>query len=90
MFGCKSSILDDPTTSIHYSLAEESYVKLTIENSYNTTVATLVDGVRSAGAHMVNFDSSNLAEGVYFYTIEAKGTNDNSYYKIVKQMLLVK
>ncbi len=36
LFGCKSSILDDPSTIIRYSVPEISMVKLTIENSYNT------------------------------------------------------
>ena len=42
-FGCNSSILDDPSIRIKYSVPEKSMVKLTIENSYNTTILTPVD-----------------------------------------------
>jgi len=88
--GCNSSILDDPTTSIHYSVAERSHVKLTIENSYKTLIATLVDEEQFAGTYQVSFIMSDLAEGVYFYTIELKGTDSDYYYKVTKPMILVK
>ncbi len=88
--GCKSSILDDPSTTISFSLSENCYVKLTVENSYNTIIATLVDGQRGTGTYSVDFDSENLAEGIYFYIFEARGTDDSSYYKSTKQMLLIK
>jgi uncharacterized Fe-S center protein len=90
IFGCNSSILDDPSTTIKYSVAEDSHVKLTIENSYKTLISTLVDTVQSAGAHQVSFDANDLAEGVYFYTIEARGTNSDFYLKQTKYILLVK
>ncbi|MDR3610860.1 MAG: hypothetical protein P4L27_09880 [Ignavibacteriaceae bacterium] len=41
--GCRSSILDDPSTMIDYQVPEDSHVKLTIENNYNTIIATLVN-----------------------------------------------
>ena len=90
-FGCKSSILDDPSITIQFSLAHDSNVKLTIENNYDTVVKILIDNAQmTAGAHQVTFDQNNLAEGVYYYTLEARGIEDNSYYKITKNLLLVK
>jgi len=88
--GCKSSILTDPTTTINYSVPVTSHVKLTVENNYNTLIATLVDTVESPGAHRVFFDANSIAEGVYYYTIELKGVNNNFYLKTTKTMLLVK
>jgi hypothetical protein len=87
--GCNSSILDDPSTTIKYSIPEFGHVKLTVENSYNTIIATLVDENQSAGAHEVTFDTSNLAEGIYFYTILFSGEN-GSYYKAQKNLILLK
>ena len=87
--GCNSSILDDPSTTIRYSIPESGHVKLTVENSYNTLIATLVDENQSAGAHEINFDASNLAEGIYFYTIVFNGES-GSYYKAQRHLLLLK
>ncbi len=88
--GCKSSILQDPSTKINFSIPKNCYVKITVENSYNTIIATLVDEQKGAGSYSVDFDSENLAEGIYFYILEARGTDDSSYFKSTKQMLLIK
>ena len=89
IFGCNSSIVDDPTTSIKYSVPEPSHVKLYVENSYDTIVATLVDQIQQAGAYSVSFDANNLAEGVYFYTLKMEGES-GAKYDITKQMLIIK
>lgn len=90
LIGCKSSILDDPSIVINYSVPEKSMIKLTIENSYNTIILTPVNKVQNAGDYKLNFDASNFPEGVYFYTVELKGVNTNYYSKTTKKMLLVK
>lgn len=87
--GCNSSILDDPSTVIKYSIPEPSYVKLTIENSYDTIIAVLIDGEMPAGVFDVAFDASNLAEGIYFYILEIR-TQNNNYTKTTRHMLLIK
>ena len=88
--GCESSNLVDPKTVIQYSIAENAHVKVEIENSYNTLITILVDEEQYAGYYQVEFATSNLAEGVYFYTIEAKGVNNNYYLKETKSLFLVK
>jgi hypothetical protein len=88
--GCRSSILDDPSTVIYYQIPEMSHVTLTIENNYNTVIATPVDKDLAAGNYAFSFNASNLLAGVYFYTIECKGINNNYYYKSTKKMLLIK
>ena len=88
--GCRSSILDDPSTSISFSLAEDSHVKLTIENSYHTTVSVVLDAFMVAGYQSVSTDASHFLEGIYFYTLEIRGSHSNYYLKITKQMLLFK
>jgi hypothetical protein len=87
--GCNSSILDDPSTKIQYSIPESGHVSLTVENSYNTIIATLVDENQSAGTHSVTFDTLNLAEGIYFYTLLFNGEN-GSHYKAQKHLILLK
>jgi hypothetical protein len=89
LFGCNSSILDDPATSIRYIVGETSYVKLVLINSYDTEIETLVDEEQLAGVHQVSFDNSNLAEGIYFYTLELRGES-GTYSKITRHFLLLK
>ena len=89
VFGCNSSILDDPSTHISYSIPQPSHVRLSVENSYNTQIAVLVDDDLPAGSFSANFDSSNLAEGIYFYILEIKPENGTET-KTVKKMLLIK
>ena len=92
MAGCRSSILDDPSLTIPYSVAEPSHVTVTIENSYNTVVATLVDADRQPGLYHVSFDAGGLQEGIYFYTIECRGLSLTSNYhaKSTNKILLLK
>lgn len=90
--GCESSILDtynSSAPSILYSLPTSSYVKLTFENSYNTIIYVLVDGEQAAGAYQINVPTDDLKEGIYFYTLTAKGINDASYYEATRRMILI-
>jgi hypothetical protein len=89
LFGCNSSILDDPAITINYKVEENSHVRLIVVNSYDTEIATLVDEEQPAGYYQSSFDVSNLAEGIYFYILELKG-DSGSYSKTTKQMLLIK
>jgi hypothetical protein len=61
----------NPSTTISYSLAEASDVKLTVYDMAGRRVAILIDEPQQAGRHSVQFDASNLASGIYFYRIEA-------------------
>ena len=89
-YGCESSILNDPSIMIKYSVSERSHVKLTTENSYNTLIAILVDEEQFAGDHQISFDANNLAEGIYFYTVEANGIDSDYYSKVTKPFALVR
>ena len=89
LFGCNSSIVDDPSILISFFVPEDSHVRLIVENSYDTLIATLVDEERPAGYYKVSFDASNLAEGIYFYTVELKGVS-GSYTQSTRNMLLIK
>lgn len=88
--GCRSSILDDPTTRISYTVEQPSHVKLVVENSYNTVIAVPVDNDLAIGTYSVNINSSFWLEGEYFYTIECKGLNSDYYSKTTKALLLIK
>lgn len=72
------------STTINYSIAEPSNVKLVIYSISGQKVSTLVDGFMPAGKHAATFDGSNLASGVYFYSFESRG------FKNTGKMLLIK
>jgi hypothetical protein len=74
----------NPSTRIVFTLSGRESIKLEIFDILGRKIATLVDGIREAGEHAVNFDASGLQSGVYFYQITA-GTTVQA-----KKMLLIK
>lgn len=74
----------NPATVINYSIPKESVVKLKVYNVLGKEVATLVNSNQKAGDYKIQFNASNLASGVYFYTISA-GNFVNT-----KKMILIK
>ena len=73
----------NPTTNILYSLPQQSNVKLRVYNILGQMVMELFNGSQIAGNHVVAFDASRLASGVYFYRLEA-----GSYVNVKKMVLL--
>ncbi|MGB2960605.1 MAG: M14 family zinc carboxypeptidase [Bacteroidota bacterium] len=63
----------NPATTIRYSLPRRGHVMLKVFDLLGREVETLVDEVRSAGAHSVRFDAGGLAAGVYLYRLTAGG-----------------
>ena len=66
----------NPTTTIDFSLPEAQHVTLEVVNIQGQVVRTLVDDVRSAGDHSVEWDATSdngnrVASGVYFYRLSA-------------------
>lgn len=63
----------NPSTVIGYQLPKNADVTLTVYDILGREVETLVNGRENAGEHVVTFDGSKLASGVYFYRLEAAG-----------------
>jgi hypothetical protein len=74
----------NPSTTIVFSVPKGGNVSIKIINILGQTVAELVNDFRKEGIHRVAFNASNIASGVYFYTIKY----DNKF--LSKKMLLVK
>ena len=74
----------NPSTLIKYSIPEGGFVTLDVYNLLGEKVITLVNGVHEAGRYEVNFDASNLASGIYVYSLNSGSFN------LVKKMLLMK
>jgi hypothetical protein len=61
----------NPSSTIRYSLPQESNVSLAVFSTLGQQVATLVRGEQEAGYHEVKFDATGLSSGVYFCRLEA-------------------
>jgi parallel beta-helix repeat protein len=74
----------NPTTTINYSLPENSDVSLKVYDITGSEVVELVNTAQNAGNHQVNFNASNLASGTYIYILRAKD------FVQTKKMILLK
>ncbi|HAP36526.1 MAG TPA: hypothetical protein DCQ28_11510 [Bacteroidetes bacterium] len=73
----------NPTTTIAFSIPQAGNVTLKIFDALGREVATLVNGVRSAGEFNVVFNASSLASGMYLYCLQA-----GSYVETKKLVLM--
>ncbi len=72
-------------TTIEYSLPEASTVNLVIMDIAGKVVARpVVEKEQESGIHTLQFDSADLANGMYFYTLLAGDQ------RVTKQMLIAK
>ena len=74
----------NPMTMIQFNLPQTMAVKLTVFNLMGQEVATLVNSVRVAGVHQVQWDASNLPSGMYLYRLEAGSTVLNQKMMLLK------
>jgi len=74
----------NPVTQIRYTLEQSGNVTLRVFDVLGKEVATLVNENQNAGRHVVDFNASNFASGVYLYRLEA-----GSFLQ-VKKMILMK
>ncbi|HLX11399.1 MAG TPA: T9SS type A sorting domain-containing protein, partial [Bacteroidota bacterium] len=78
----------NPTTTIRYSLPQDSKVTLEIFTVLGQRVRTLVDGNETTGEKSVSFDASRLPSGVYFYRLSAVGATKE--FRETKRLAVVK
>jgi parallel beta-helix repeat protein/predicted outer membrane repeat protein len=71
-------------TSIGYQLAAPAHVRLEVFNVVGQKVATLADREQRAGRWSINWRTSGLSSGVYFYKLTAGS------FTAIKKMMLVK
>ncbi len=79
----------NPTTMISFSLPSAQHVTLEIYNVQGQKVRTLIDEVRGAGEHAIEWDATSyagdrVASGIYFYRLTAGD------YVVSKKMTLLK
>jgi hypothetical protein len=74
----------NPVTMIKFALPKASFVTLKVYDMLGREVVELVNGQKSAGQYIVDFDASSLTSGIYFYRLESNGFVD------VKRMVVLK
>jgi hypothetical protein len=83
----------NPTTSIKYALPVDSRVTMDLYNVLGQRVRTLTNDNLAAGYHVAEWDGTGnagqqLASGVYFLQMSAKGVNGKSFNEIRKLIML--
>jgi len=78
----------NPITTISYSIAKPSRVQLKIYDISGREIETLVDGTIDPGNYVYRYDASNLASGVYYYSMNIV-TNEGNH-RLTKKMILLK
>ncbi|MBZ0264690.1 T9SS type A sorting domain-containing protein [bacterium] len=63
----------NPSTSIHFTLPQAGTVEIAVYDVMGREVASLLNGVRSAGEHTIGFGDSDLTSGVYFVRMTTNG-----------------
>ncbi|MCI0494647.1 T9SS type A sorting domain-containing protein, partial [candidate division KSB1 bacterium] len=58
-------------TAISYQLSGSSFVEVAVYNLSGEKVNRLVNEKQDVGYHLIQFDASGLASGIYFYQIKA-------------------
>jgi len=80
----------NPSTVIKYAVSCESNVNISFYNSLGQFVREVSEGNRQPGNYEINFNSSGLASGIYFYSIKAISTNGKNDFSSSKKMILLK
>jgi hypothetical protein len=82
----------NPTTTIEFSLAEQSLVTLKVYNLLGQEIRTLLNREEmDDGDQAVEFDATGLPSGVYFYKITTQSLGESSQeFQAFKKMLLLK
>ena len=80
----------NPTTSIKYSLPEESMVKIKIYNSVGELIQLFVSEVKQPGNYETVWNAENHSSGIYFYSFEIDYTNGNRSYREMKKIVYMK
>ena len=78
----------NPVTKIDFEIPQDSKVSMKVYDITGKEVATLFEGIKSAGFHTVEFNGSNLSTGIYFYRLIASSNGQETV--ITKKMNLIK
>lgn len=74
----------NPITIVPFVLANSAMTALRVFDATGREVATLVSGMKSAGHHVVAWDATGIASGVYYYALQSGARRE------IRKMVLMK
>lgn len=81
----------NPSTTITFGLPEDSDVTLIITNITGVRIKTLLNKQRlNSGTYNINFNGTNIASGIYFYTILTNTEKNDKFFVKSRKMILLK
>lgn len=74
----------NPETQIAFDLVQDGFASLRVFNLLGQQIASLANSEMSAGHHVVNFNGSAFASGVYLYKLDVNGFSATKKLVILK------
>ena len=74
----------NPSTTIQFSIPEQSFVKLEVFNTLGEKITTLVTEELNAGSYNYDWDAGSLPSGIYLYRLQT------ATFSTSKKMTLIK
>jgi hypothetical protein len=72
-------------TSVDYSISEPGSISITVTNSLGIAITRLINNqMHEAGVYNINYDTSNLPNGVYFLIIKAGNRTETKKFVVIR------
>lgn len=82
----------NPSTTIRYTLPEESNISLVLADVLGRDIAVLEEGVQQPGLHTLRVDCGalRLSGGVYYYRLTGAGIATGREYREIRKLIFMK
>ena len=80
----------NPSTTIKFTLTDESFVSLKIFNSIGEVVNKLFSGTEQPGEHEIIWNAENFTSGIYFYLLEVSKPDGSSTFREMKKLVYIR
>ncbi|MGA9292472.1 MAG: T9SS type A sorting domain-containing protein [Ignavibacteriaceae bacterium] len=74
----------NPSTTIEFSIPQQSFVTLKVYDLLGREVTTLVNRELQGGSYKTEFNGINLTSGTYFYRLKANGFTQTKKFILIK------
>ncbi|MBD3287681.1 T9SS type A sorting domain-containing protein, partial [candidate division KSB1 bacterium] len=78
----------NPSTKISFALPQKANVTVDIYDVLGKKVTTLFFGLKTAGYHTISWNAAGNSSGLYFYRLNARGTDGNNFSAMGKCILM--